>query len=150
MKAHREVALISRIKVKLEARAASANQFIVQAFQLIRGGRTAACNPIVVDRTAQLAGSSCCRARRGLRGGIYVPAATRESAADARRQPGAHHPGDALTRRRIAFAMGFDHWPTCGANSIRIARASRARVSGSPVRARENNAGRNTGRQWHR
>ncbi|HEU5134671.1 MAG TPA: bifunctional [glutamate--ammonia ligase]-adenylyl-L-tyrosine phosphorylase/[glutamate--ammonia-ligase] adenylyltransferase [Steroidobacteraceae bacterium] len=105
-------------------------EFVVQAFQLIRGGQ---------DRRMQT--SSLLAALPQLAGGKLLPARVAQELeaayvflrrlenrlqmlADAQ----AHTiPADALTRERIALAMGFEDWPACGAElDLHRARVTRA------------------------
>jgi glutamate-ammonia-ligase adenylyltransferase len=63
--------------------------------------------------------AAACTGGARARGGLCVPAAARESPADAGRHPGPHRATGCLTRERLAVAMGFDGWAACAPSSDR-------------------------------
>jgi glutamate-ammonia-ligase adenylyltransferase len=105
-------------------------EFIVQAFQLIRGGQDRRLQtPSLLTALPQLAGGKLLppRAARELEA-AYLFLRRLENRLQMLADAQTHTiPPDAPTRERIAFAMGFGSWEECGAeleqHRVRVTRA---------------------------
>jgi glutamate-ammonia-ligase adenylyltransferase len=105
-------------------------EFVVQAFQLIRGGQDRRMQtPSLLAVLPQLAGGKLLPARVAQElEDAYVFLRRLENRLQMLADAQAHTiPTDAVARERIAVAMGFGDWETCGAELDR----HRARVTGA-------------------
>ncbi|HYJ42764.1 MAG TPA: bifunctional [glutamate--ammonia ligase]-adenylyl-L-tyrosine phosphorylase/[glutamate--ammonia-ligase] adenylyltransferase, partial [Steroidobacteraceae bacterium] len=105
-------------------------EFVVQAFQLIRGGQDRRMQtPSLLAVLPQLAGGKLLPARVAQElEAAYVFLRRLENRLQMLADAQAHTiPSDALTRERIALAMGFGEWSACGAElDLHRARVTRA------------------------
>ncbi len=105
-------------------------EFVVQAFQLIRGGQDRRMQtPSLLAVLPQLAGGKLLPARVAQElEAAYVFLRRLENRLQMLADAQAHTiPADALTRERIAIAMGFGDWDACGAElDLHRARVTRA------------------------
>ena len=105
-------------------------EFVVQAFQLIRGGQDRRMQtPSLLAVLPQLAGGKLLPARVAQElEAAYVFLRRLENRLQMLADDQAHTiPTDALTRERIALAMGFADWEACGAElDLHRARVTRA------------------------
>jgi [glutamine synthetase] adenylyltransferase / [glutamine synthetase]-adenylyl-L-tyrosine phosphorylase len=105
-------------------------EFIVQAFQLIRGGQDRRIQtPSLLTVLPQLAGGKLLPARVALElESAYLFLRRLENRLQMLGDAQTHTiPADALTRERIACAMGFASWEECGAElNLHRARVTRA------------------------
>ena len=105
-------------------------EFIVQAYQLIRGGQDRRMQtPSLLAVLPQLAGGKLLPARVAQElEAAYVFLRRIENRLQMLADAQAHTiPPDAVTRERIALSMGFDDWQACGAElDLHRARVTRA------------------------
>jgi glutamate-ammonia-ligase adenylyltransferase len=105
-------------------------EFVVQAFQLIRGGQDRRMQtPSLLAVLPQLAGGKLLPARVAQElEAAYVFLRRLENRLQMLADAQVHTiPADAVTRERIALAMGFDDWSACGAElDLHRARVTRA------------------------
>ena len=129
-------------------------EFIVQAFQLIRGGQDRRMQtPSLLAVLPQLAGGKLLPVRvaqeleaaylflRRIENRLQMLGGCAESHA---------YPTDALTRERIAATMGFARWDACARRARAAPRARHPRIPGSHFRAARRGDGRDARRQRHR
>jgi glutamate-ammonia-ligase adenylyltransferase len=125
-------------------------EFVVQAFQLIRGGQDRRMQtPSLLAALPQLAGGKLLPARVAQElETAYVFLRRLENRLQMLADAQAHTiPTDAITRERIALAMGFDEWDSCGAeldlHRARVTRAFQevmfARNEAAPTEMRDGN-----------
>ena len=128
-------------------------EFIVQAFQLIRGGQDRRMQtPSLLAVLPQLAGGKLLPARVAQElESAYVFLRRLENRLQMLGDNQVHTiPADALTRERLAIAMGFADWQSCGAELDRHRAMRHPRVPGSHVCAQRGRADRDAWSEWHR